>query len=43
MNKGPTKFIAAFHYFDKIVFVLSPLSGGISISSFDTFIGAPER
>ena len=41
MSKGISKCIAAFNYFDKNLIVLSAASGGISIASFATVIGAP--
>ena len=41
MSKGISKCIAVFNYFDKNLIVLSATSGGISIASFATVIGAP--
>ena len=35
------KYVAAFDYIDKILIVLSATSGGVSIISFTTVIGAP--
>ena len=40
MNKRLSKYIASFDYFDKSLIVLSTASGGISIASFTTVIGA---
>ena len=36
-----SKYIAAFNYFDKSLIVLSATSGGVSIASFASVIGAP--
>ena len=36
-----SKYIAAFGYFDNALIVLYATSGGISIASFATVIGAP--
>ena len=41
MSKKLSKYIAAFDYFDKTLIVLSATSGGISIISFVSVIGAP--
>ena len=41
MSKKLSKYIAACGYFDKSLIVLSATSGGISIVSFATVIGAP--
>ena len=41
MNKKLSKYISVFNYFDKILIVLSATSGGVSIISFTTIIGAP--
>ena len=41
MNKSLSRYIASFDYFDKFLIVLSATSGGISIASFATVIGAP--
>ena len=41
MSKKLSKYIAAFHYIDKILIVLSATSGGISIISFTSVIGIP--
>ena len=35
------KYIAAFHYIDNTLIVLSVTSGGVSIISFESVIGAP--
>ena len=35
------KYIAAFHYIDNTLIVLSATSGGVSIISFESVIGAP--
>ena len=40
-SKKLSKYVAAFHYIDKILIVLSARSGGISIISFPSVIGAP--
>ena len=39
MSKKPSKYIAAFDYFDKTLIFLSAKSGGISIISFASVIG----
>ena len=39
MSKKPSKYIAAFDYFDKTLIFLSAKSGGISIISFVSVIG----
>ena len=41
MSKRVSKYIASFNYFDKSLIVLSATSGGNSIASFPTVIGAP--
>ena len=41
MSTKLSKYIAAFHYFDKTLIVLSATSGGISSSSFASVIGVP--
>ena len=41
MSKKLSKYIAAFDYFGKTLIVLSATSGGISIISFESVIGAP--
>ena len=43
MNKRLSKYTASFDHFDKSLIVLSATSGGITISSFTTVIGAPVR
>ena len=42
MSKKLNKYISFFNYFDKYLIVLSVTSGGISIASFATAIGAPK-
>ena len=39
--KKLSKYVAAFAYMDKILIVFSATSGGVSIISFATVIGAP--
>ena len=41
MSKKLSKYISFFYYFDKFLIVLSVTSGGVSIASFATVIGAP--
>ena len=41
MSKKLSKFVAAFHYIDKTLIVLSAASGGISIISFTSVIRIP--
>ena len=41
MGKKVSKYISFFDYFDKSLIVLPVTSGGVSISSFATVIGAP--
>ena len=41
MSKKLSKCISFFDYFDKSLIVLSVTSGGVSIQSFATAIGAP--
>ena len=41
MSKKLSKYISFFDYFDKSLIVLSLTSGGVSIASFATAIGAP--
>ena len=36
-----SKYIAAFDYIDKILIVLSAATGGVSIVTFTTIVGAP--
>ena len=40
-SKKLNKYITAFDYIDKILVVLSATSGGVSIISFTSIIGAP--
>ena len=39
--KKLSKYITAFDYIDKLLIVLSAKTGGVSIISFTSFIGAP--
>ena len=41
MSKKLSNYIAAFYYFNKNLIVLSEPSGGVSIISFSSIIGAP--
>ena len=41
MSKKLSKYISSFDYFDKSLSALSVTSGGASIASFATAIGAP--
>ena len=41
MSKNLSKYIASLEYFHKSVIILSIATGGISIASFATVIGAP--
>ena len=41
MSKKLSKYISFFDYFDKSLIFLSVTSGGVSIASFETVIGAP--
>ena len=41
MSKNLSRYIASLEYFDKSLIVLSITTGGISIASFATVIGAP--
>ena len=43
MSKKLSKYTAAFDYFNKTLIVLSATSGGISIISSVSIIGAPVR
>ena len=36
-----SKYVAAFDYIDKILIVLSATTGGVSICSFTSIVGAP--
>ena len=40
-SKKLNKYVTAFDYIDKVLIVLSATSGGISIISFTSIIGAP--
>ena len=40
-SKKISKYVAAFDYIDKILIVLSATTGGVSIISFTSIIGAP--
>ena len=40
-SKKLSKYIAAFDYIDKIFIVLSATTGGVSICSFTSIVGAP--
>ena len=40
-SKKLSKYVAAFDYIDKILIVLSATTGGVSICSFASFVGAP--
>ena len=40
-SKKLSKYVAAFDYINKILIVLSATSGGVSIISFTTIVGAP--
>ena len=40
MSKKLSKYISFFYYFDKSLIVLSVTSGGVSIASFATAVGA---
>ena len=41
MSKKLSKYFSFLDYFDKSLIVLSVTSGGVSITSFQTVIGAP--
>ena len=41
MSKRLSNYIASFHYFDKLLIILSVTTGSISIALFATVIGAP--
>ena len=43
MSMRLSKYISSFDYFDKSLIVLSVTSGSISIASFETITGDPER
>ena len=40
-SKKLSKYVTAFDYIDKILIVLSAMSGGVSIISFTSVVGAP--
>ena len=40
-SKKLSKYVAAFYYIDKILIVLSAITGGVSICSFASVVGAP--
>ena len=40
-NKKLNKYVTAFDYIDKVLIALSATSGGVSIISFTSIIGAP--
>ena len=40
-SKKLSKYVAAFDYIDKILIVLSATTGGVSICSFSSVVGAP--
>ena len=40
-SKKSNKYVTAFDYRDKVLIVLSATSGGVSIVSFTSIIGAP--
>ena len=40
-SKKLSKYVAAFYYIDKILIVLSATTGGVSICSFTSVVGAP--
>ena len=40
-SKKLSKYVAAFDYIDKILIVLSATTGGVSICSFTSIVGAP--
>ena len=40
-SKKLSKYVAAFDYTDKILIVLSATTGGVSICSFTSIVGAP--
>ena len=42
MSRKLRKYIAAFHYIDKTLIVLSATSGGISVISFTSVTGIPS-
>ena len=42
-SKKLSKYVTAFDYIDKILIILSATTGGVSIFSFTSVIGAPAR
>ena len=40
-SKTLSKYVAAFDYIDKVLIVLSATSGGVSVISFTSIVGAP--
>ena len=42
-RKKLSKYITAFDYIDKILIILSERTGGVSIISLTSFVGAPVR
>ena len=42
-SKILNKYVAVFDYIDKILIVLSATTGGVSICSFTSIVGAPVR
>ena len=42
-SKKLSKYVAAFDYIDKVLIVLVATSGGVSIISFSSVVGAPIR
>ena len=42
-SKILSRYVAAFEYIDKILILLSATTGGVSISSFTSVVGAPVR
>ena len=40
-SKKLSKYVTAFDYIDKVLIVLSAISGGVSIISFTSIVGAP--
>ena len=42
-SKKLNKYIPALDYMDKILIILSPTTGGVSIISFTNVVGAPVR
>ena len=40
-SKKLSKYVAVFYYIDQVLIVLSVTSGGVSIISFTTIVGAP--